>query len=439
MMNLSSLSKAKIFSSVTALLCLADLIIILRADGWGWLLLPATLSFVMSLCIIYALHRLHYAVEKASQSCERLAKGDFNTRILNITEKGDMGAFFHHINDMTDVMDAFVRESTACMQAVNENRYYRRILPDGLQGSLLQGSQTINKALENVGKKMSDFSIVAKDVDFALSGVATEITSTIDSLNATSQRMGRSVATATDKTQQAIQGAEDTALSVDTISSAAEEMSVSVSEISHQVNKTSQISARAVENVGDAKVRMDGLTSTVNKVGEFISLIDDIANQTNLLALNATIEAARAGDAGKGFAVVANEVKTLASQTSVATEDIRQQIQAIQQATKLSSDAFDEIAAIINEINHYTANISAAIEEQSAASREIANSSQRASQGTTAVSHNIGNLGGDINLVNQASTEVLDITRVLSGTTVVSVRTLVDKMKRFMDELNKVA
>lgn len=438
MMNLSSLSKAKIFSILTLILCLADLIYMLAFEGIGIGLLPALFSLVLSCASLLFIQKFQQSINDARSSCERLASGDFSARILNISEKGQEGEFLHRINDMTDIMDAFVREATACMQAVNENKYYRRILPDGMQGDLLLGGQTINKAIGNVGKKMTDFSKVAKDVDAALNGVAGEITQTIAALQGTSNDMEQSVQQAYGKTRHVVQGAEDTALSVDTISSASEEMSVSIAEISHQVNKSSQISAHAVENTASAKERMSELLEIVQKVSNVVLLIEDIANQTNLLALNATIEAARAGDAGKGFAVVADEVKTLAAQTTGATEEIRQQIHDIQTATRVSSQAFDEIANIINEINHYTANISAAIEEQSAASREIANSSQRASQGTNAVSANMSQLGADIERVNTSADMVIDITKVLSDKTIVSIRGLVVKMNDFMGELNKV-
>lgn len=439
MTNLSSLSKAKVCAVITVFFCLVAIAYILMVEGIVWTLLPASLSLVMALTIIYFMRKVCVSIKSASESCSRLAAGDFSSRILNIREGGDLGEFFHRINDMTDLMDAFVRESTACMQAVNENKYFRKILPDGMQGALLRGSQVMNKALINVGQKMADFKQVANDVDTSLGGVASELTKTIEQLNSTAESMGQSVQQATDKTRQAVHGSEETALSVDTISSASEEMSVSISEISHQVNKSSQISSRAVGNAEAAKIRMAELMETVEKVGQVVLLIEDIANQTNLLALNATIEAARAGEAGKGFAVVADEVKILASQTTGATEGIRKQIEDIQNATRVSSKSFDEIVSIINEINHYTSNISAAIEEQSAASREIANSSQRASEGTNAVSSNMGRLGADIDLVNHAAVDVVGITQILSGKTLISVRDLVAKMNHFMAHLNKVA
>lgn len=439
MMNLSSLSKAKICTFITVIFSTYEFVRMLYRDGIDWDLLPAIVALGMSGMIQFYIWKLHRSFLSTQAVLSRLRKGDFSARILNITERGDVGELYHDINDVTDVMDAFVRESQACMKAVNENNYYRRILPEGLLGSLLQGAEIINTALLNVGQKMTDFSKIAHDVDTSLNGVAEEITTTIGTLTNTAQSMENSVINAKEKMYQAMKGADNTAHSVDTISAASEEMSVSISEISQQINRSSQISTKAVEEAGIAKSRMAELTDTVEKISNVVRLIEDIANQTNLLALNATIEAARAGEAGKGFGVVANEVKGLASQTTSAIEEIRLQILDIQNATKISAQSFDDISIIIDEMNSYAANISHAIGEQSEASREITTSSQVAAQGTTEVSQNMNELGKDVKNVGHSAEAVVEITRSLSSQTVVSVKDLVCKMNVFMGQLNRVA
>ena len=119
--------------------------------------------------------------------------------------------------------------------------------------------------------------------------------------------------------------------------------------------------------------------------GDVVRLIGDIAAQTNLLALNATIEAARAGEAGRGFAVVAGEVKNLAAQTARATEEIGQQIAAMQAATRGSIGAIRAISGRIEDISHLAAQVASAVEEQGTATAEIAGSVQRVASGTSAV------------------------------------------------------
>jgi methyl-accepting chemotaxis protein len=165
---------------------------------------------------------------------------------------------------------------------------------------------------------------------------------------------------------------EQSTASVETVAAAAEELSASVAEISRQVTESSQISHQAVERAAETDHLVEGLLESTRRIGQVVQLINDIAGQTNLLALNATIEAARAGEAGKGFAVVAGEVKNLANQTARATEQITTQIAAVQTATHNAVSAIQGIGATIGKISEITATIAAAVEEQGAATHEIA-------------------------------------------------------------------
>jgi methyl-accepting chemotaxis protein len=166
-------------------------------------------------------------------------------------------------------------------------------------------------------------------------------------------------------------------------------LSASVNEIAGQVAKSTQIARQAVADVTGTTSDMDALSSAVQSIGEIVGLISDIASQTNLLALNATIEAARAGEAGKGFAVVAGEVKTLASQTARATEDISRQVAAIQDSTRRMSGNIDAVANTIRSIEEYSSAIAGAVQQQEAATQEIAanieNVARHASEVTASV------------------------------------------------------
>jgi methyl-accepting chemotaxis protein len=186
---------------------------------------------------------------------------------------------------------------------------------------------------------------------------------------------------------------------VQTVASATEALTTSISDILHRVNRSTQIAAKATEEAARTDATVDGLAKAAQKIGEVVTLIQDVAAQTNLLALNATIEAARAGDAGRGFAVVASEVKNLASQTARATEEIKTQIGDIQATTTVAVDAIRSINAIISEMREISLDITSAVDQQSSAAREIASNVSQAAKGTDDVSHNI--LG-----VTQASAEV---------------------------------
>jgi len=185
---------------------------------------------------------------------------------------------------------------------------------------------------------------------------------------------------------------EETSANVQTVATATEELSASINEIASQVAMSSEVVNTAVAEAHDADTLFQGLAESAAKISEIVVLINDIANQTNLLALNATIEAARAGDAGKGFAVVAGEVKNLANQTARATEDITQQIEAIQAETQRTAAAIQSISKTIDRVNEVSSTITSAIEEQGAATGEISHNVQQASDGTNQVNTSVSQI-----------------------------------------------
>jgi methyl-accepting chemotaxis protein len=136
-------------------------------------------------------------------------------------------------------------------------------------------------------------------------------------------------------------------------------LAVSVGDIGTRASTASRIVSQVTENARTANLKVEGLATAAQRIGDLVSLIQDVAAQTNLLALNATIEAARAGEAGRGFAVVASEVKTLADQTAKATEDIKQQIDAIQSSINGAVDAMQSIVTTMGDVNKNTLEIAA--------------------------------------------------------------------------------
>ncbi|MCR9218647.1 MAG: methyl-accepting chemotaxis protein [Alphaproteobacteria bacterium] len=194
------------------------------------------------------------------------------------------------------------------------------------------------------------------------------------SLNETVQRISSMISSVSD-------AAGEASRNIQTVASATEELAVSSREIGDRVSESATIAAQAVESADTTSGTVRNLVNAVQKIGQVATLIQDIAEQTNLLALNATIEAARAGEAGKGFAVVAAEVKSLANETSRATEEIGSQISAIQGAADETVDAIGTISGEIANINEIVSAISAAAEQQSAATQEIARNAQEASNG----------------------------------------------------------
>jgi methyl-accepting chemotaxis protein len=207
--------------------------------------------------------------------------------------------------------------------------------------------------------------------------------------------------------------AEETSVNVQTVSSGTEELSSSIAEIGRQVVTSAEIARKAVDEAGATDATMQGLADNASRISVVVDLIQVIASQTNLLALNATIEAARAGEAGRGFAVVASEVKSLASQTAKATDEIRAQIASMQQVATTAVGAIRNIGKTIAEINEVTAAIAAAVEEQGSATREIARNIQQAAGGTSEVSSNITGVSTASAEAGTAANDVLKASEAL--------------------------
>jgi methyl-accepting chemotaxis protein len=283
-----------------------------------------------------------------------------------------------------------------------------------IEATRLRGEQDVLKAQADADRKLllrkmaDDFESGVRTSLDTLAGAATEMQATSKSMSATAEEASHQATTVAVVAEQA-------SANVQTVAAATEELSSSVSEIGRQVTESTQIAGQAVAEANRTNVTVQGLSAAAQKIGDVVKLISDIASQTNLLALNATIEAARAGEAGRGFAVVANEVKSLASQTAKATDEISSQVSAMQGATADAVQAIESIGRTIGSINEIASAISVAVEQQGAATREIARSVQEAAQGTGEVSSNISGVNRSADKTGTAASKVLFSAEQLSG------------------------
>jgi methyl-accepting chemotaxis protein len=343
------------------------------------LLMAGGLFFLLGRSIVNPITAMTMAMRK-------IAQGDTSTSIPALERGDEVGAMAQSVKVFKDNM---------------------------IEAGRLRGEQEVLKAQADSERKL----LLVRMADEFERGVLASLDSLASSaseMQATSRNMSSTAIEASQQATSVAAVAEQASANVQTVAAATEELSSSVSEIGRQVTQSTEIAGQAVSEANRTNVTVQGLSAAAQKIGDVVKLISDIASQTNLLALNATIEAARAGEAGRGFAVVANEVKSLASQTAKATDEISAQVGAMQGATTEAVQAIEGIGRTIGSINEITSAISAAVEEQGAATQEIARNVQEAALGTGQVSSNIAAVNHAAEKTGSASNGVLASAEQLS-------------------------
>lgn len=319
------------------------------------------------------------------QSMQLLANGDLETEIYRSKNHND------EISVMANTLQVFresMIETRALTNEQDKDRIAKAERAARMEAKIAEFESTVRSALDNLAQSAN-----------SMQSTAQSMSNTADQSNA----LVNAVASA----------AEETSVNVQTVSAGTEQLSSSIQEISRQVVTSAEIAKKAVDEAGSTDATVQSLADSASRISVVVDLIQTIASQTNLLALNATIEAARAGEAGRGFAVVASEVKSLASQTAKATEEIRTQIAGMQEITTSAVGAIQGIGRIIGEIDDVTTTIAAAVEEQGAATREIARNIQHAAGGTSEVSSNIVGVSTASAEAGAAASEVLSASDAL--------------------------
>jgi methyl-accepting chemotaxis protein len=321
------------------------------------------------------------------KAMRELAAGNFDVVLPGLGRKDELGEMASAVEEFKVQAIAKAERDAAEQEAQNKASAAAR------RGELIRFADEFESA---VGSIVANVSASAAQLETA-AGTLTRTAETTQSLSS-----------------QVAETSGQASSDMQSVAAATEELSASVNEIGRRVRESNDIAVAAVRQAEETDDRIGKLSKAAQQIGDVVKLITAIAEQTNLLALNATIEAARAGEAGRGFAVVASEVKSLASQTAKATDEISNHISGMQGATQESVAAIKEIGGTIGKISEIASTIASAVEEQGSATQEIARSVQNVAKGTHDASENVMQVNRGATETGSASEEVLNSARSLS-------------------------
>lgn len=313
-----------------------------------------------------------------THAMEALANDDLNVTIPALTRNDEIGM-------MAKAVQVF-KNNAIRMKQIQEDRAREE----------KQRAEVKRKEVENVIHTFHD----------KVGAVIREVNQSATDMQSAAETMKQYVLEVQEKAGHIMSSAQSSSANTEAVASASTQLSSSIVEINRQVSLSSDSATNAVRLTSEATGEVEGLVISAEKIGEIVNLINDIAERTNLLALNATIEAARAGDSGKGFAVVASEVKSLATQTGSATEEISNQIGDIQSKTKNAVSSIRNVENTIHGLSEGTSSIELAVGEQGSATQEIAANIERASATTVMVSESIVEVNSTISLADEAARKV---------------------------------
>ncbi|MEM6858288.1 MAG: HAMP domain-containing methyl-accepting chemotaxis protein [Pseudomonadota bacterium] len=317
-------------------------------------------------------------IREITRGMTRLANGDRDFEI-----EGD---------DRKDEIGEMLRALAMFKRANQQLELWARERSEHAEREIRAEQERLREREETQARRSALIADVADSFERTVGEVVGSVTAASSELHSTATRMAESADLAAGRTQELTESMAEANAGATAAAAASDEFALSIGEISRQAASSSELARLATDATTEADTTISALSASANEVGHVVELIQTIAQRTNLLALNASIEAARGGEAGRGFAVVASEVKELAMQTSRATEQVAEQIRAMQDTTGASVTALRAIAGQVKELETTAVSIASAVDQQSVAGQDLARSIDMAARGTEQVSGHIADV-----------------------------------------------
>ena len=342
--------------------------------GFGVLALSSFGAFLLS-------RRVSKPIAQIAEATQAIANGDKHTTVPGLDRRDELGP-------MAKAVEFFRTEMIAGEERARDEQ------------------RATEERAKDSAKKAQHLESLARGFEEMVTQTLNQVSIATDNLGNNAVSMSALATQTENQSTEVARASQQASANVQNVAAATEEMSASIGDITAKIEASDRATNTAAQRAEQMSERVASLEAATGSIGEVVELITSIAAQTNLLALNATIEAARAGEAGRGFAVVAAEVKSLATQTAKATEDIQAQVQGIQGTTAETVTGIREIMTVIGQLGEASTEIAAAMGQQAAATSEISTSVQNAAQGVQEVDSNIGGVNTAARDVGDSATQV---------------------------------